>query len=130
PLKTLDATNLPVAATPLLGSEREVGEVLNLLRDGTRLVTITGPGGTGKTRLALEVAAELVGSYEHGVFWVPLAALPDPHLVLQQIAQTVGARDELAKHVADKKMLLLVDNLEHLLAAAPPLGERLTQARG
>ena len=130
PLKTLDATNLPVAATPLLGREREVDDVLNLLRDGTRLVTITGPGGTGKTRLALQVAAELVGSYEHGVFWVPLAALIDPDLVVQQIAQTIGARDDLAKHVADKKMLLLVDNLEHLLAAAPALGELLTQAKG
>jgi predicted ATPase/DNA-binding SARP family transcriptional activator len=130
PLKTLDATNLPVAATPLLGREREVDAVLDLLRDGTRLATITGPGGTGKTRLALQVAAELVGSYEHGVFWVPLAALTDPDLVLQQIAQTIGARDELAKHVADKQMLLLVDNLEHLLAAAPALGELLTQAKG
>ena len=130
PLKTLDATNLPVAATPLLGREREVDEVLDLLRDGTRLVTITGPGGTGKTRLALQAAAELVGSYEHGVFWVPLAALTDPDLVVEQIAQTIGARDELANHLRGKEMLLLVDNLEHLLGAAPALGELLTQAKG
>ena len=130
PLKTIDATNLPVAASPLLGRERELDELLDLLRDGTRLVTVTGPGGTGKTRLALQVAAELVGSYEHGVFWVPLAALSDPELVVSQIAQTIGARGELAAHVRGKELLLLVDNLEHLLAAAPALGEVLAQAKG
>ena len=130
PLKTLDATNLPVAASPLLGRERELDELLQLLRNGTRLVTVTGPGGTGKTRLALQVAAELVGSFEHGVFWVPLAALGDAELVVSQIAQTIGARGELAADVRDKELLLLVDNLEHLLAAAPALGEVLAQAKG
>jgi predicted ATPase/DNA-binding SARP family transcriptional activator len=129
PLKTLDATNLPVAASPLLGRERELDELLNLLGNGSRLVTVTGPGGTGKTRLALQVAAELVGSFEHGVFWVPLAALTDAELVVPQIAQTIGARDELAEHVRDKELLLLVDNLEHLLHAAPALGEVLGRAR-
>ena len=130
PLKTLDATNLPVAASPLLGRERELDELLNLLRNGSRLVTVTGPGGTGKTRLALQVAAELVGSFEHGVFWVPAAALTDHALVVPQIAHTIGARDQLAEHIRDKQMLLLVDNLEHLLAAAPALGEVLARAKG
>jgi class 3 adenylate cyclase len=69
PLRTLDATNLPIAASPLLGREREVTELLELLRN-RRVVTITGPGGTGKTRLALQVAAELVGTVSDGVFWV------------------------------------------------------------
>jgi predicted ATPase/DNA-binding SARP family transcriptional activator len=130
PLKTLDATNLPIAANPLLGRERELDELVDLLRNGTRLVTVTGPGGTGKTRLALQVAAELVGSFEHGVFWVPLAALTDPEVVVLQIAQTIGARDDLPSHVRDKEMLLLLDNLEHLLAAAPALGELLAGAKG
>src|SRR3954453_8385713 len=74
PLRTLDATNLPVAATPLIGREREVAELADLLGEG-RLVTITGTGGTGKPRLALQVAAELVGTVADGVFWVPLCAL-------------------------------------------------------
>jgi predicted ATPase/class 3 adenylate cyclase len=131
PLDTLDATNLPVAASPLLGRERELGELLALLRDGTRLVTVTGPGGTGKTRLALQVAAELVGLYPDGVFWVPLAALREPALVLPQVAQTVGARGELVEHLEGKELLLLVDNAEHLLpAAARPLGQLLAGDEG
>jgi predicted ATPase/class 3 adenylate cyclase len=128
PLKTLDATNLPVAASPLLGRERELEEVLALLTSGTRLVTITGPGGTGKTRLALQVGAELVGSVSDGVFWVPLAALNDPELVLPTIAQTLGARDELAEHLRGKELLILLDNLEHLLPAARALAELLASS--
>ena len=90
PLKTLDATNLPVVASSLLDREREIGELVSLLSDGSRLVTVTGPGGTGKTRLALQVAAELVGAVEDGVFWVPLADAPDPDLVVPTLAQTLG----------------------------------------
>ena len=77
PLRTLDATNLPVAASPLLGREREVAELVDLLAT-RRLVTITGPGGTGKTRLALQVAAELVGTVSDGVFWVALGPARRP----------------------------------------------------
>ena len=130
PLKTLDATNLPVAVNPLLGRERELEELLALLAEGARLVTITGPGGTGKTRLALQVAAELVGSYPDGVFWVPLASLSDPELVLPTIAQTLGARAELGEHLEGKELLLLLDNAEHLLAAAPGLGGLLANSKG
>jgi predicted ATPase/class 3 adenylate cyclase len=130
PLKTLDATNLPVAASPLLGRERELDELLALLSDGSRLLTVTGPGGTGKTRLALQVAAELVGYFKDGVFWVPLAGLGDPELVLPQVAQTLGARDELQEHLRGKELLLLLDNAEHLLAAAPALGELLSHVTG
>ncbi len=91
PLRTLDATNLPVAASPLLGREREVAELVDLLQS-RRVVTITGPGGTGKTRLALQVAAELVGTVSDGVFWVALGPLTDPGLVSTEIAQAIGAR--------------------------------------
>ena len=75
PLRTLDATNLPLASSPLVGREREVEELVAMLSNGTRLLTLTGPGGTGKTRLALQVAAELVGTQRDGVFWVPLVGL-------------------------------------------------------
>jgi predicted ATPase/class 3 adenylate cyclase len=128
PLKTLDATNLPVAASPLLGRERELGELGNVL-DERRLVTVTGPGGTGKTRLALQVAADLVGSLKDGVFWVPLADLADPRLVLPTIAQTLGARDGLDEFIRGKELLLLLDNFEHLLPAGPGVGELLAGSR-
>src|SRR5205814_3713928 len=71
PLKTLDRTNLPLAATPLLGRTRELADLTSALRNGTRLLTVTGPGGSGKTRLALQVAAELVDDFADGVFFVP-----------------------------------------------------------
>jgi predicted ATPase/class 3 adenylate cyclase len=119
-LKTLYRTNLPVPATPFLGRERELARVVELLA-GTRLLTLTGPGGTGKTRLALQAAAESSEQYPDGVFWVPLAPLRDARLVLEQAAQTVGARNGLAEHVADKRLLLLLDNFEHLIEAATDL---------
>src|ERR671932_2857568 len=81
PLKSLNTTNLPVAANALVGREREVRELTSLLSDSVRLVTLTGPGGIGKTRLALQAAAELVDAFPDGVFWVPVAALRDPELV-------------------------------------------------
>ena len=118
PLKTLDATNLPLATSPLVGRGQELEEVLALLTNGSREVTVTGPGGTGKTRFALQVAAELVGEFRDGVFWVPLAAVADPELVEPEIAQTLGARDSLPGFLHGKEMLLLLDNFEHLLGAA------------
>ena len=120
PLKTLYRTNLPVPATPFLGREQELAQVVELLV-GTRLLTLTGPGGTGKTRLALQAAAASSDRYPDGVFWVPLASLRDPRLVLEQAAQAVGARNGLAEHVADKRLLLLLDNFEHLIEAATDL---------
>src|SRR5207247_6204714 len=80
-LKSLYRTNLPVPATPFLGREHELAEVLGLLK-GVRLLTLTGPGGTGKTRLGLQAAADASDRYPDGVFWVPLAPLRDPGLVL------------------------------------------------
>jgi predicted ATPase/class 3 adenylate cyclase len=125
PLRSLDATNLPIAASPLLGRERELGELVGMLEDGTRLVTITGTGGTGKTRLALQVAAELVGQRLDAVYWVPLAGVSDPELVLPEVAQTVGAREDLIEYLRGKRLLLVLDNLEHLLDAAPGLASLL-----
>jgi predicted ATPase len=125
PLHALDVAALPVAATPLIGREEEVFELLSLLRDGQRVVTLTGPGGTGKTRLALQVAAELMGSFSDGVFWVPLAGVEDPELVLPAIAQAVGARGELAVHLRDREALVVLDTVEHVLAAASDLAELL-----
>jgi class 3 adenylate cyclase len=95
PLRTLDATNLPIAASALVGREREVEELVARLANATRLLTVTGPGGTGKTRLALQVAAELVGTFRDGVFWTSLVGLSDPELLSAEVAQTIGAPDDL-----------------------------------
>ena len=130
PLKTLDATNLPIAASPLVGREHELGELVGLLSNGTRLLTVTGPGGTGKTRLALQVAAELVGTPRDGVFWVPLAGLSDPELVSSEVAQAIGARDDLAGFLRGKELLILLDNFEHLLDAAPAVSTVLAASGG
>ena len=89
-----------------------------LLASDVRLLTLTGPGGTGKTRLALQAAAEARTRYPDGVFWVPLAPLRDPGLVLETAAQALGARDGLAEHIADTRLLLLFDNFEHVVEAA------------
>ena len=120
PLRSLNATNLPAQPNPLVGRRRELAELPSRVRE-RRLVTLSGPGGSGKTRLALQVAAELVGDFEDGVFWIPLAAVSDPALVEPTIARTLGAKDEVADHVAGKRMLLLLDNLEQLLPAARSL---------
>ena len=121
PLKTISNTNLPRPASSFVGRERELSEVLSTFGRGTRLLTLTGPGGSGKTRLAVEVAAALVPSYKAGVFWVGLASVREPSLVGETIAQTLGARDGLAAHIADREMLLLLDNLEQVIEAAPAL---------
>ena len=125
PLRTLDATNLPTRVTPLLGRERELEELVQLVEDA-RLVTVTGPGGIGKTRLALQVAAELVGRFHDGVFWVPLAGLGDPSLVVPEIAQAVGAQGDLAGFVRGRDLLLLLDNFEHVLSAAAEVHDLLS----
>jgi predicted ATPase/class 3 adenylate cyclase len=123
PLKSLNATNLPVAANALVGRERELVELTRMLRDGTRLLTLTGAGGSGKTRLGLQVAAELVEDFAGGVFFVPLAEVSDPGLVEGTVARTIGVR--VPSDLRDREALVVVDNFEHLLAAAPAISELL-----
>jgi predicted ATPase len=126
PLASLHQTNLPVPATPFLGREQELAAVFGLSsRDDVRLVTLTGTGGTGKTRLALQAAGELADRYPHGVWWVPLATLRDPELVLTTAGQVLGAKDSLSEHIGDKKLLLLFDNFEHLVESAADLADLL-----
>jgi predicted ATPase len=126
-LKSLYRTNLPVPATAFLGRENELQEVLSLLsREDTRLLTLTGPGGTGKTRLALQAAAEASDRFPDGIWWVPLAPLRDPTLVLETAAQVVGSKNGLAEHIAAKSMLLLFDNFEQVVEAAADLASLLS----
>jgi predicted ATPase len=121
PLKTISNTNLPRPASSFVGREREVADVVAQLRDRTRLLTLTGPGGSGKTRLAVEAAGELVPEFKAGVFWIALAAIRDPALVAGAVARTIGAREALADHIADRDLLLVLDNLEQVIEAAPEL---------
>jgi predicted ATPase len=126
PLRTIANTNLPRPVSSFVGRESEVADVVELARQ-SRLLTLTGPGGTGKTRLAIEAAGELVPDFRGGVFWIGLASLRDPALVVETIAKTLGAREDLAAHIGDADMLLLLDNFEQVVDAAPELS-RLLQA--
>jgi predicted ATPase len=117
PLKSLDQTNLPVQPTPFVGREQELADVLALLAIH-RIVTLTGPGGAGKTRLALHTAAASVEEYGDGVWFVSLAAIRDPELIEPTIARVVGGPDDLHQFLAGKRTLLVLDNLEQLLPDA------------
>ena len=125
PLKTISNTNLPRPASSFVGRERELTELVAMLQDSARLVTLSGPGGSGKTRLAIEAATELVPAFKAGVFWVGLAALRDPALVTGTIAQTLGAKKGLAEQVGERELLLLLDNFEQVVEAAPELANLL-----
>ncbi len=136
PLKTLDAHphNLPIQPTPLLGRVEQVAALAALLRrDDARLVTLTGPGGIGKTRLSLEVAAEALDGFPDGVWFVRLSRLTDPALVLPTIAQTLELREQgetplvetLRASLRAKRLLLVLDNFEQVVAAAPEVGALL-----
>jgi len=137
PLKTLERHphQLPLMPTSFLGREAEIGRLGELL-EANRLVTLTGPGGTGKTRLALQAAAEHIERFGDGAFFVGLAALSDPDLVMSAIAGSLGLRESsgrsltesVTEYLADKTLLLVVDNLEHLPAAAPRISELLAAA--
>ncbi len=129
PLSTLDTfpNNLPIQLTPFIGREQEVTAVCDLLRrEDTRLLTLTGPGGTGKTRLGLQVAAELTDAFADGVFFVNLAPISDPVLVVPTIAEALGMRagggqsllERLRENLRSKQMLLLLDNFEQVVSAA------------
>ncbi len=125
PLKTISNTNLPRSASSFVGRERELDEVRTRIRGGDRLVTLTGPGGSGKTRVAIEAAASLVPSFKAGVFWVGLASLRDPALVTETIARTLGAKNGLTEHIGERELLLLLDNFEQVIDAAPELASLL-----
>jgi predicted ATPase len=126
PLKTIANTNLPRPASSFIGREHEIREVMSLL-SSSRLVTLLGAGGSGKTRLAIEAAAELIGEFRAGVFFVGMAGLREPALVLATIAQTLGASADLASHIEGRELLLLIDNFEQVVEAAPDLA-RLVEA--
>ncbi len=123
PLKTLYQTNLPIPATPFLGRQRELEEVQALIsRPDVRLLTLSGPGGTGKTRLALQAAAEVAEGFPDGIYWVPLASLRDASLVLDVAARALGAADGLVDRIADKSLLLLFDR--SCRTCSPPVRTR------
>ncbi|TMM17958.1 MAG: adenylate/guanylate cyclase domain-containing protein [Actinobacteria bacterium] len=113
-LRSLNLTNLPVQPSPLVGRKQELKVVLELLHR-SRLLTLTGPGGGGKTRLAVQAAAEVTDEFSDGVWFVSLAALRDPDLVVPTIASTVDGGSELAEGLGDKRPLLVLDNCEQLL---------------
>jgi predicted ATPase len=128
PLRSLYRTNLPVMTTPFIGRQRELADVAAFLaRDDVRLLTVTGPGGAGKTRLALQAAAASADRYPDGTWWVPLATMHDPGLVIGAAARAVGADGEIGAQIGDRTMLLLLDNLEHLLGAVPDLASLLAR---
>ncbi|MFL5735496.1 MAG: ATP-binding protein [Chloroflexia bacterium] len=139
PLKSLDArpNNLPAQWTPFVGRAAEVVEVRGLLlREDVRLVTLLGPGGMGKTRLALQVGAELSDEFQDGVFFIDLAIIAEPGLVVAQIATTLGVResggrplvDSLKEYLQDKRILLLLDNFEQVVDAAPLVASLMAAA--
>ena len=115
PLKTVANTNLPRPASSLVGRAGDAAAVVERIRGGARLLTLTGPGGSGKTRLAIEAATELVPEFRAGVFWVELAPLDDADLVLEEIGRTLGAREDLARHIGDRELLLVLDNFEQVV---------------
>ena len=125
PLKTISNTNLPRPASSFVGRERELAELSARIEAGARLVTLTGPGGSGKTRVAIETAASLVPSFAAGVFWIDLAPLRDHALVTETISRALGARNGLVEHIGERELLLLIDNFEQVIEASPDVAALL-----
>ena len=140
PLRTLDlrANNLPVQRGPLIGREQELEKLQDVLRrNDVGLVTLTGPGGTGKTRLSLQLAADVIDRFADGAFFVGLAPISDPGLVASSIAQAIGveignrpAMDSLKDYVQGKQLLLVLDNFEQILPAASVVADLLAASAG
>ena len=129
PLRTLFATNLPTPLTPFIGRKRELAEVGALLtQDDVRLITLTGAGGSGKTRIALEIAAAVAERYEHGVWWVPLSAVIKFDDVMPAVGRALGA-GSAAEAIGNRHVLLLLDNFEHVVGAAPEVSTLLADCR-
>jgi predicted ATPase/class 3 adenylate cyclase len=125
PLKTLSNTNLPATVSSFVGRESELKKALGTL-ERTRLLTVVGPGGAGKTRFAMELASSCVPLFPHGVFWVALAAIRDPMLVERAIGEVIGSSNGPASHIGHKQMLLVLDNFEQIVDAAPALTDMLS----
>jgi predicted ATPase len=139
PARSRGPRPLPVGTTSLVGREQAIGEVAALIGGpGGRLVTLTGPGGVGKTRLAVAVGERQRDRFDAGTAFVPLAAVTDPGLVLADVGRAVGADlagtgspvDALAERIGDGAWLLILDNLEQVTGAAPDLGELLADCPG
>lgn len=123
PLKTIANTNLPRPASSFVGRAGDAANVVARIRGGARLLTLTGPGGSGKTRLAIEAATELVPEFRAGVFWVELAPIAEAELVLEEIGRTLGAREDLARDIGERELLLVIDNFEQVVDGGPALAE-------
>lgn len=136
--RVISPASLPARPTPLIGRESEAAELRRLLTGGARLLTLTGPGGIGKTRLALEVVSGAARDFPDGVVFIDLAALNDPVSVIPAIARGLGVREvsghplltTLGSYLGDRQLLLLLDNFEHLLDAAPEVAELLDACPG
>ena len=126
PLRSLAPTTLPQPVSTFVGRERELGAAAEVLASA-RVLTVTGPGGVGKTRFAIALGRAALGTYSDGVWWVPLVGVPDPAMVVTSIERAVGAAD-LERWARGRRALLLLDNFEHVIAAASALSAILAEA--
>ena len=139
PIRSLDTRqgNLPEPLTSFVGRREELAEIPEILAE-TRLLTLTGPGGSGKTRLSIQVGSELEDRFDGGVFFVPLAPIEDPELVVPTIAEVLGVDEDpgrspietLTEHLTDRETLLILDNFEQVTPAARAVGEILGATEG
>ncbi|HET9324219.1 MAG TPA: tetratricopeptide repeat protein [Gaiellaceae bacterium] len=131
PLRSLDRARLPIELDPLLGRKRELGDLVRLLtREKARVVTLLGPGGVGKTRVATEAAKELVESFDDGVTFVDLSGVRDPELLLPTIADALGIDGDLIEEVGTRTQLLVLDNLEQIIEGASEVARLLVAGPG